>query len=277
MKIASPEFYRLQFDLLTASLDAALSRNRAARLEEINGDAVSMRIVLETRAQAEQLETQAESIKRQLVTLGLLQNDVDSIVKDKTIIDYLPIRVNTDGFVALSSVTLGETVSANQPLAEIHRLDDVWIEAHLPAWEIGAVSNEVDGIAAMLADSDVRFPVLLSRIGPIVNESTPTKRIWLVPKPNSPFPRLRAGTLMSVTLSLGDGDSTLAVPTSAILRDGLQFFTFVRRDDGYIERRRVTVGRSDGEYAEICSGVAAGEMVVSIGGRELQTAFASLR
>jgi membrane fusion protein, heavy metal efflux system len=277
LEIASPEFHRLQLDLLTASLDAALSRHRAERLEEVKGDGVSMRIVVETRAQAEQLETRAESIKRQLVTLGLLESEVDLVVKDQKLINYLPIRSNIDGLIASSAVTLGETVAANQPLVEIHNLDVVWLEAHLPAGELGAVSSEVGGTAAMLANPEVKFPVVLSRIGPVMNQSTRTQRIWLVPKPTSSLPQLRAGTLMAVTLALGDGVSTLAVPTSAILRDGLHFFTFVRKDDDYIERRRVVVGRSDGEYVEIVDGVAAGELVVSTGGRDLQTAFASLR
>jgi membrane fusion protein, heavy metal efflux system len=277
MQIASPEFHRLQLDLIAASLDADLSRHRAERLEEVRNDAVSLRLVLETRAQAQQWESRAESIARQLISLGLLENEVDLIVKEKKIMEHLPLRSIIDGRIASSAVTLGETVTANQPLAEIHNLDVVWLEAHLPFSEIDAVSSKVSGTAAMLANPDVQFPVLLSRIAPVVNESTRTKRIWLVPKPTSSLPQLRAGTLMSVTLRLGDKVLSLAVPASAILRDGLHFFTFVRKTDGYIERRRVGIGRSDGEYTEILSGVLAGETVVARGGRELQTAFASLR
>ena len=48
MEITSPEFYKLQLDLISTSLDSDLSRRRADRLESVKGDAVSMRLVLET-------------------------------------------------------------------------------------------------------------------------------------------------------------------------------------------------------------------------------------
>jgi multidrug efflux pump subunit AcrA (membrane-fusion protein) len=57
----------------------------------------------------------------------------------------------------------------------------------------------------------------------------------------------------------------------------MQHFSFVQKDDGTIERRRVSTGRTDGQYTEVVSGIEAGESVVSLGARELQTAFASLR
>jgi hypothetical protein len=57
----------------------------------------------------------------------------------------------------------------------------------------------------------------------------------------------------------------------------LHYFSFVQKDDGYIERRQIKIGRTDGAYTEIIDGIEAGEFVVTAGGRELQTAFASLR
>jgi cobalt-zinc-cadmium efflux system membrane fusion protein len=277
IEIASPDFYKLQLDLLTASLAASLSRRRADRLEEVKGDAVSIRSVLETQAQAEQLEMQAESLKRQLSSLGLVDSEINSIVNDRKILDFLPLRSTINGRIASSVVTLGETVVASQPLAEVHNLSSVWIEAHVPSAEIGSLLGDIQGFATMLANPEVRFPIALSRIGPVVNESTRTQSIWLVPQATSGLPTLRAGTLMSVSLSLNSCSAKLAVPTSAIVRDGLHFFTFVQNQEGYMDRRRVTTGRSDGEFVEILSGVNAGESVVSTGSRELQTAFASLR
>ena len=83
--------------------------------------------------------------------------------------------------------------------------------------------------------------------------------------------------LVTVTLKIAEGQPVLAVPEKAVLRDGLHYFVFVQKPDDYVERRRVTIGRSDGEWIEIQNGIVAGEAVVSAGGRELQTAFASLR
>lgn len=281
IEIASPEFYKLQLDLISTSLDANLSRRRADRLEEVKGNAVSLRTVWETRTQAEQLETRAQSLKRQLATLGLLESEIESIVTERRVLDYLPVRANLSGRIVSSAVTLGETVSANQPLVEIQNLDAVWIEAHLPSPETGSVSAGVGAIATVVANPSLQLPVVLSRIGPTVSEATRTQRIWLTPEPTrdsaAGIPQLRAGALITVSLPIGSPAASLAIPSAAILRDGMQHFSFVQKDDGTIERRRVSTGRTDGQYTEVVSGIEAGESVVSLGARELQTAFASLR
>lgn len=88
---------------------------------------------------------------------------------------------------------------------------------------------------------------------------------------------LRDGMRLTVLVKSTDSSVGLVVPASAILRDGLQTFVFVQKSDDYLERRRVVTGRSDGVFIGIKSGIVAGEAVVSAGGRELQTAFSSLR
>jgi len=92
----------------------------------------------------------------------------------------------------------------------------------------------------------------------------------------NPF-QLRDRMQLTVSLKSADSQMALAIPLNAVLRDGLHTFVFVQKPDDYLERRRVTVGRSDGEFVEVIHGVVEGEAVVSAGGRELQTAFASLR
>jgi len=291
MEITSPEFYALQVDLLRTILDANLSRQRSRRLEDVSSDAVSRRVLLETVAKADQLEGRAESLKRQLVSLGLNADEVDAVAREKQILDHLPIRAAIDGRLVSWVGTLGETVVANQALIEIQNLSSLWIEAHVPTQLMDAVSMQSRGQASVLSNPDVHFPVAVARIGPIVSETTRTQRIWLTLDPNPKRERgettspllthrvgnLRDGMQLTVLLKSTAGPTGLVVPTNAVLRDGLRAFVFVQKPDDYVERRRVTTGRSDGEFIEIIDGVAAGEAVVSAGSRELQTAFASLR
>ncbi len=285
MEIASPEFYSLQLDLLKTILDATLSRQRVQRLQEISSDAFSRRVLLETTAKADQLEGRAESIKRQLMSLGLTSAEIDSISHEKQIVNFLPVRAAIDGRLVSWVGTLGETVVANQSLVEIQNLNSVWIEAHVPTQLRHLVSVESLGQASVLSNPTIHFPVRVTRIGPIVSQTTRTQSIWLMPissqtrDPNSTqhVENLRDGMQLTVLLKSNAGPSSLVVPAEAVLRDGLHTFVFVQKTDDYVERRRVTVGRSDGEFIEIINGVVAGEAVVSAGGRDLQTAFASLR
>lgn len=293
MEIASPEFYALQLDLLKTILDADLFRQRAQRLQNVGTETISRRVLVEVTAKAEQLEERVESLKRQLASIGLNANEIESIEREKRIIDYLPIRAEIDGRLVSWVGTLGETVAANQSLVEIQNLNSVWIEAHLPAQLRDQITNESVGQASVLSNDNIQFPVHVVRVGPIVSEATRTQRIWLVSNLNTTptlnrvttdhaavtqqIGKLRDGMQLTVLIKSTDGSSALVVPTVAVLRDGLNAFVFVQRADDYVERRRVTVGRTDGEFIEITSGIMEGEAVVSAGGRELQTAFASLR
>jgi RND family efflux transporter MFP subunit len=277
MQMASPDFYKLQLDLISTLLDADMALRRANRLAGIQEGAVSQRIVLETRLQADQLESRAESLKRQLTAVGLLASEIDLIAKERRVLDFLPLRSAIDGHITSSTVTLGETVAANQPLVEIQNLDSVWIEAYVPSHLTYSLTETTGGVATVLASPDIRFSVKISRVGPTVDESTRTQRIWLVPDTNSSIPQLRSGALVSVNLPIGRSISTLAVPSSAVLRNGMHYFSFVQNIDGYVERRRLEIGRSDGEYTQVLDGIEAGELVVTSGAHELQTAFASLR
>jgi membrane fusion protein, heavy metal efflux system len=293
MEIASPEFYTLQLELLKTTLDAELARQRARRLQDVGDDAISRRVLLETSARADQLEGRAESLKRQLTSLGLNADEIESISRQKQVIDFLPIRAAINGQLVSWVGSLGQTVVANQSLVEIHNLDSIWIEAHLPTQIRSHISIASQGQASVLSNDNIHFPVHVTRIGPIVSETTRTQRIWLMPSldPNPTLKQgledqaaltqqigvLRDGMQITVLIKSVDGPSALVVPLEAVLRDGLHAFVFVQKADDYVERRRVTVGRTDGEFIEITSGIVAGEAVVSAGGRELQTAFASLR
>lgn len=281
IEIASPEFLQLQIDLISTTLNVELYRRRADRLEGIKGDTVALRNVLEARSQAEQMELKSESLRRQLITFGLLDSEIDSIVQDRQILDYLPVRSSIEGRVAGLAITVGEAVTANQPLVEVQNLSSVWIEAYIPSNGSIPVSSNMNAIATVVAKPDLKLPVLVSRIGPTIDASTRTQRIWLLPKetpePIENSPQLRIGTLMTVELPIGRPKTTLAIPSSSILRDGMHYFSFVRQDDGFMERRRIKIGRSDGLYTEVLEGMNFGEQVVTVGSRELQTAFASLR
>ncbi len=107
---------------------------------------------------------------------------------------------------------MGQTVSASQPLTQVENLDSIWIEAHVPSQEARSIRQDAKGIASLLANPDLRFPVVLSRISPIVNESTRTQRIWLTLDPKAEIPQVLSGALITVHLSVGDATSSLAIP-----------------------------------------------------------------
>jgi multidrug efflux pump subunit AcrA (membrane-fusion protein) len=79
-----------------------------------------------------------------------------------------------------------------------------------------------------------------------------------------------------VCLAIDNHPSALAVQIGAVFREGTQTFVFVQNGDTY-ERRSVALGRADDRFAEVRSGLKAGEIVAITAVDELQTAFASVR
>ncbi len=277
MEISSQAFFDLQLELLRTRLEADLARKQSQNLQSLSNEALVRRLYLETMAKAEQLEQQIESLQRQLLAIGLDEQEIHSILRQQTLLQYLPIRSPIDGQLAFWNGTLGKTIAPNESLVEIQNLEQVWVEAYVPARDMHWVTLQSSGRASVLSNPDVKFPVAVMRVGPLVDEGTRTRRIWLTPSSLPSNGTLRDGVQLSLTLKTREDELALTVPVTAILRDGVHSFVFIQKEDGYIDRRRVTTGRDDGEWIELIQGVAAGERVVFAGGRELQTAYASLR
>jgi multidrug efflux pump subunit AcrA (membrane-fusion protein) len=83
--------------------------------------------------------------------------------------------------------------------------------------------------------------------------------------------------LARLTITLGRPGPSLAVPSEALVQDGLLSYVFVRKPDETFERRLVETGRADDRYVEITRGLGVGEPIAIRGTAELQTAYASLR
>ena len=73
--------------------------------------------------------------------------------------------------------------------------------------------------------------------------------------------KLGHGYQVETRVVLWDLADVLAVPLTALFRDGEQWAMFVD-DDGRAQLRHVEVGQKNGVLAEIREGVAAGETVV---------------
>ena len=80
-----------------------------------------------------------------------------------------------------------------------------------------------------------------------------------------------------VTLTTDRPSPTLAIPLSAVVRDGLRSFVFVQKADGTFDRRRIELGRADDRLVEVKSGLQRGESVATGGVPQIQTAFAAVR
>jgi cobalt-zinc-cadmium efflux system membrane fusion protein len=286
MELAGSELQDLQLELLKNHLDAELWRNRYQRLNAENRDALSLRLITETRFRAEQSERRLASSQQQLRIIGFTEEEIQNILTRRQIADSLPLRATIAGQIASFMGVLGESVTANQPLLEIHRLDDLWVEAYAGPQDAMKMtpgssatvhtlaSNQFNVLHESVSDRSVQATV--TRLGPLLDANNRRRSVWLVPTEVSSV-RWFEKTLLTAIIRGPGGLPTKAISNEAIVRDGLQSFVFVQSKEGLVERRRVVVGSADDRVTEIQSGLELGEQVVVSGVAQMQTAHASLR
>jgi multidrug efflux pump subunit AcrA (membrane-fusion protein) len=88
---------------------------------------------------------------------------------------------------------------------------------------------------------------------------------------------LQRNLLARISATIGKPEATLAVPRSAIVREGTRNYVFVQKEGGLLERRGIELGRTDDRFVEVRGGLAGGERVAVQGTAELQTTYASVR
>jgi membrane fusion protein, heavy metal efflux system len=88
----------------------------------------------------------------------------------------------------------------------------------------------------------------------------------------APLPDLRPGGTAVLSVRLGQPERLLAVPRQAVVEINTRPYVFVQVDGEHFEKRAVTLGRADGPWQQILSGVKSGERVVTRGGYDIHLA-----
>jgi cobalt-zinc-cadmium efflux system membrane fusion protein len=71
---------------------------------------------------------------------------------------------------------------------------------------------------------------------------------------------------------LGEPERLLSVPRQAVTEINTRPYVFVQVDGEHFERRAVSLGRSDGPWVQVISGLGPGERVVTRGGYDIHLA-----
>ena len=174
--------------------------------------------------------------------------------------DFATLRAPDDGVIATRTAEPGMVVMAGTQLLSMIRDGRLeWraelSEADLLDVRVGA-AVEVRQRDGSIVSGRVRA------VSPALDATTRTGTVHIdLPAPG----QLRSGMFAEGRIHVGEGDA-LSVPVAAVVRrDGYAYvFTIKGRDR--VERRRVELGRIDGDRIEVRTGVQAGERVVSRGG-----------
>lgn len=273
-EVFSLDLLNLQLDLLREHLAADLAAQQLARLKGAK-EAVPRRRLVEAEAAATSAANKRDSVRRRLELVGLAADQLDALAAKRVVVPALPVRAAVAGTVVSFDRVIGQAVRADEALFEVHDLAGPWVEAFVSERELARVRVGQAARVRLVGDPGVVLQGKVARSGRTFGAANRTLSAWVELDGDPPTP-LRHGQMARLSLAVDTHPPALAVPLGAVVRDGTRTFVFVRAGDTF-DRREVTLGRADDRFAEVKSGLAAGEPVAVTAADELNTAWASVR
>jgi RND family efflux transporter MFP subunit len=271
--IRSPDFQSLQLELVRASLEHDLKQTLLKKLNTAT-DAVAGRRILETEADEREARFRAEGLSQRLLALGLTATEVATIRNSGELLPSLPLRSSVDGSVVGFDKVLGHVVRSDEPLFEVHDVTRSFVEAFVAERDAARVTVG-QAVRVRFASDDAVMPGRVVRLANAVSPQSRTLSVWI--QLDAADTWLPHNSLANITFIGPVRDARIAIPNTAILKEGSRRFVFVRGSDGTFTRRSVTIGRMDDRSAEVLRGLEAGESVAAQGIPQLQAGFAAIR
>ena len=262
------------YEAVQASARAALAKAQAqARTAEVNArrsaelvkiDAISQQAAEESQAAAQQSSSDVAVARATLQTATIN-------------VDYTRIRAPIAGRTALSAVTAGALVTANQTMAltTVQQLDPVYVDVTQSSTELlqlrrdlaqgrfeRAGASDAARVRITLEDgSAYPLPGRLQFSGLTVNPGTGAVLLRaVVPNPDGV---LLPGMYVQAQLTTGVAADALFVPQQAVTRDiaGKPSVLLVNAERK-VERRAIAVDRAVGSRWLVTDGLAQGDEVI---------------
>lgn len=186
-------------------------------------------------------------------------------------IDRKTVRAPFAGITGIRLVNLGQYLQSGTPVVPLQSVDPVYVDFSVPQQQ--AALLRVGAAVTARVDSGAHgvFTGRLTTINPIVDEATRNVRVQATFRNGER--RLRAGSYVSVFVTIGEHAPAIALPATAInfAPYGNSVFIVEQMKDpagkAYqgVRQQFVSIGPAQGDQVAILTGVKAGEVVVSSG------------
>ena len=253
----------LQTELLQARNRLQLATADLARLRYLVERGIgAKRVLLQKETEVSSINVEIAGIENRLRIIGLEPDNPQAA-------SLLTLQAPRAGVIMHRDVTLGETIDPAKVLFRIADMRRVYAEGeafeidaaalrtgqlvrvHVPAYPGRTFDGEIAGINYEVESEEKTVPF----------------RVEIANDPPHP---LKSNMTAILTVTVGSRGRTLAVPHAAVISDGAESSVFVQAD-GAFHKRMILLGIRDDRYAEVKSGLEAGEQVVTTGKRQLYT------
>ncbi len=203
-----------------------------------------------------------ESAARRLSALGVQQQVLDNLRRNRTALQHVPFYAEHDGIISEINIRRGSHVTSGMRAAKIQDYSGVWIKASIAEKDLRFLYPQ--------GRARVVFPHLggqerearIDYIYPTVDAATRTGRVRLVL--DNEDGRLRPGAYADVIFET-QVEARLSVPSEAVLRSSEGVYVVLAEAGGRFRPVGVETGLRSRGRTEILSGLDAGDEIVVSG------------
>ena len=209
-------------------------------------------------------ETRLEDAERALVAAAArLEQARAALARAEDVRGLATLTAPQTGVVTEVFTEPGATLAAGQPVLRLAATGEREIVIDLTEADVASIEADTVFKATLAANPGISARAILTRIDPVAERATRTRRLHLTLE-DAP-PAFRLGALVRVSPAAG-AEAGVVLPEGAILGDGgAPAVWIVDRGQNSVQRTEVALGASSGGYVLITDGVAAGDEVVTKG------------
>ncbi|MCB1232670.1 MAG: efflux RND transporter periplasmic adaptor subunit [Verrucomicrobiae bacterium] len=211
--------------------------------------------------------------RQRLMNLGLTEQEIEALGSEGRPTSALTLRAPFSGTIVDRNVAAGERVEPGDPIVVLADLSSMWIELSIPVREATKLAPGMMVKAQFAELPETVISGQLVWIATAVDEKT--RRIQARALVVDPPASLRKGLYGNAHIQIGEGKSSLAVPTGSIQTiDGIPF-VFVQKEPALFAATRVQLapGSPSDHLTAIEGGLAPGDQIVSQGSYILRSEF----
>lgn len=264
--IRVPDLGRLRSEYAARLAKAKAARSNATRLRSLLDQRLTAeQTYLDAVAEADALEAEGRASAEQLTALGLKGEGATS--------SALTLRAPLSGIVVSRSAVIGQPVTAEEVIADIVELSELWFLGRVFEKDLGRLHIGARSDVQLNAYPKEHFQGVVEYIGRQVDPvaRTVTARIRLTNRDDL----LRVGlfgTAQVATQEIEAKPAALVVPVSALTEIAGKQVVFVRQADEDFELHELVLGASAPGKVEVVTGLREGEQVVVEGVFTLKSA-----
>ncbi len=265
-------------DLLAEIDDRDLLTEKASVLTEIEGARLDAEKVRRNYERAKELFEQklisSEGYENLSSESAMAANN---LVKAQRKLDLVEEKLRKarvtspiDGTVLTVPVLQGQvviaaaSVNSGTTLLTIANLAKLLVETHIN--QVDVAKLELDKRVKLRAESlkDGEMEARISFIAPVATVKNNVKGFQVQAVIETPDPRLRPGMTVNMNVPIASVDDVVSVPISAVFKgEGNKKIVYVMQGEAP-EKREVTVGVTNIDFAEILQGLAVGEKILLV-------------